>query len=140
MRISDWSSDVCSSDLTVAAFVTGEKPSVCCRNLRAGAEEGAFAAQLREHRGAVVDKGAGVLRAGFGRQTFELLAAGKVRRLLQPLQQAEGQRAEDVEADLAVGLAGQQQQGRVGRLLLLLVVGAADRTRVVRGKGGSVGV
>src|SRR3546814_11774151 len=99
MRISDWSSDVCSSDLTVAAFVTGEKPSVCCRNLRAGAEEGAFAAQLREHRGAVVDKGAGVLRAGFGRQTFELLAAGKVRRLLQPLQQAEGQRAEDVEAD-----------------------------------------
>src|SRR3546814_7691885 len=32
---------------TVAAFVTGEKPSVCCRNLRAGAEEGAFAAQLR---------------------------------------------------------------------------------------------
>src|SRR3546814_2182196 len=88
MRISDWSSDVCSSDLvapecapTVAAFVTGEKPSVCCRNLRAGAEEGAFAAQLREHRGAVVDKGAGVLRAGYGRQTFELLADGKVRRL-----------------------------------------------------------
>src|SRR3546814_16911088 len=87
MRISDWSSDVCSSDL--------------------------FAAQLREHRGAVVDKGAGVLRAGFGRQNFELLAAGKVRRLLQPLQQAEGQRAEDVEADLAVGLAGPQDRKRV---------------------------
>src|SRR3546814_8807963 len=69
----------------VAAFVTGEKPSVCCRNLRAGAEEGAFAAQLREHRGDVGDKGAGVLRAGFGRQTFELLAAGKVRRCNQPL-------------------------------------------------------
>src|SRR3546814_21042638 len=74
---------------TVAAFVTGEKPSVCCRNLRAGAAEGAFAAQLREHRGAVVDKGPGVLRAGFGPPTFELRAAGPVRRL-QPEKRREG--------------------------------------------------
>src|SRR3546814_12639714 len=33
MRISDWSSDVCSSDLSSAG--TGDRPTTICRNVRA---------------------------------------------------------------------------------------------------------
>ena len=67
------------------------------------AEDDALVAPLQQHGDTVCDEGIGIGALRFRGQRFELCAAAEFRRFVEALQQAVGQRIEDVETDLPLG-------------------------------------
>src|SRR3546814_12969198 len=81
MRISDWSSDVCSSDLAIGRRVAAEIPDDSSLFINIGTTTEAVARALLEHSGLrVITNNLNVAQILTGNPTFEVIIAGGVVR------------------------------------------------------------
>src|SRR3546814_8516283 len=81
MRISDWSSDVCSSDLAIGRRVAAEIPDDSSLFINIGTTTEAVARALLEHSGLrVITDNLNVAQILTGNPTFEVIIAGGVVR------------------------------------------------------------
>src|SRR3546814_2598734 len=118
MRMSDWSSDVCSSDLRQAEAVLGER-----RLARVVAAE--HAVELADGDVALVDEEEGVVRQVLeeGRRRLARLASGKVARVVLDAGAGAG-RPDHLQVDHRALL----QALRLQQLALLVEQGELDRS------------